>query len=90
MLNKNGLLMAQFGRYQFIPSAKLFTQYISRLFLFKIYKLTFMPTAWVSRFWGLRPQLLPHAFGMNASLSGAAPLNPPQEARFASWGRSTI
>ena len=29
--------MAQFSRYQFIPSAKLFTQYISRPFLFKIY-----------------------------------------------------
>ena len=28
--------MAQFSRYQFIPSAKLFTQYISRPFLFKI------------------------------------------------------
>ena len=36
-LNKNGLLMAQFSRYQFIPSAKLFTQYISRPFFFKIY-----------------------------------------------------
>ena len=36
-LNKNGLLMAQFSRYQFILSAKLFTQYISRPFLFKIY-----------------------------------------------------
>ena len=36
-LNKNGLLMAQFSRYQFIPSAKLFTQYINRPFLFKIY-----------------------------------------------------
>ena len=36
-LNKNGLLIAQFSRYQFIPSAKLFTQYISRPFLFKIY-----------------------------------------------------
>ena len=36
-----------------------------------------MPMAWVSRFWGLCPQLLPHAFGMNASLSGAAPPNPP-------------
>ena len=36
-----------------------------------------MLKAWVSRFWGLRPQLLPHAFGMNASLSGAAPPNPP-------------
>jgi hypothetical protein len=29
--------MAQFSRYQFIPSAKLFTWYISRPFLFKIY-----------------------------------------------------
>ena len=29
--------MAQFSRYQFIPSAKLFTQYISRPFLSKIY-----------------------------------------------------
>jgi hypothetical protein len=29
--------MAQFNRYQFIPSAKLFTRYISRPFLFKIY-----------------------------------------------------
>src|ERR1700679_3663052 len=37
ILNKQGLLMAQFSRYQFIPSAKLFTQYISRPFLFKIY-----------------------------------------------------
>jgi hypothetical protein len=37
ILNKNGLLMAQFSRYQFIPLAKLFTQYISRPFLFKIY-----------------------------------------------------
>ena len=36
-LDKNGLLIAQFSRYQFIPSAKLFTQYISRPFLFKIY-----------------------------------------------------
>ena len=49
-----------------------------------------MPKAWVSRFWGLRPQLLPHAFGMDASLSGAVPLNPPREARFASWGCSAI
>ena len=55
-----------------------------------LHKLTFMPTAWVSRFWGLRPRLLPHAFGMNASLSGAAPPNPPREDRFAIWGHSAI
>jgi hypothetical protein len=36
ILNNNSLLMAKFSRYQFIPSAKLFTQYISRPFLFKI------------------------------------------------------
>jgi hypothetical protein len=37
ILNKQGLFMAQFSQYQFIPSAKLFTQYINRPFLFKIY-----------------------------------------------------
>ena len=36
-LNKNGLLIAQFSRYHFIQSAKLFTRYISRPILFKIY-----------------------------------------------------
>ena len=37
ILNENGLLIAQFSRYQFIPSAKLPARYISRPFLFKIY-----------------------------------------------------